>query len=448
MVFFPTLVSLALVASAAVANASPQTGYAEQLKRHRHQRSTSTGKPTVEKRSARFPYGTTKVRGVNIGGWLVAEPFITPSLFDDTGNSAIVDEWTFGQYQSSSTALAALQNHWNTFITEQDFADIAAAGLNHVRIPIGFWAFDVSGGEPYVKANQYDLLKTAIGWAANHGLWVIVDLHGVPGSQNGYDNSGHRGTPTWQTSSSYITRTNNIIKTLSAEFSQSSYADVVVGIAPMNEPAGYYSSQLLSAAKQFWYDSYGNIRQNGNVMEVMHDAFQSLDYWDGIMPYSKGYTEVMMDTHHYEIFSNADVAMSYSQHISTACSRGAAIATWAANSNNLWTIVGEFVSTPYDCAKYLNGRGIGARYDGTYSGSTYIGSCTPYTGATSGFSSSYKTFMREFWEAQTIAFEGGNGWIYWTWKTESADEWSYKAGLAGGWIPQNPTNRLYPNICD
>ena len=37
----------------------------------------------------------------------------------------------------------ALGGQW---ITEADFADIAAAGLNHVRLPIGYWAWDISGG--------------------------------------------------------------------------------------------------------------------------------------------------------------------------------------------------------------------------------------------------------------------------------------------------------------
>ena len=35
--------------------------------------------------------------------------------------------------QNSSAALEILQNHWETWITEDDFAAIAAAGLNHVR---------------------------------------------------------------------------------------------------------------------------------------------------------------------------------------------------------------------------------------------------------------------------------------------------------------------------
>ena len=77
-----------------------------------------------------------------------------------------------------------------------------------------------------------------------------------------------------------------------------------------------------------------------------------------------------------------------------------------------------------------------------------MGSCTGLTGATSGFSASYKTFLRQMFEAQTSTFENnGQGWIYWTWKTEITDEWSYQKGLAGGWIPQNPTTRQFPNIC-
>ena len=54
--------------------------------------------------------------------------WITPSLFDNTGNPNIVDEWTFSQLQNRTTAQNALQNHWNTWITESDFAAIAAAG--------------------------------------------------------------------------------------------------------------------------------------------------------------------------------------------------------------------------------------------------------------------------------------------------------------------------------
>lgn len=394
-----------------------------------------------------FPYGSTKVRGVNLGGWLVLEPWITPSLFDATGNNNIVDEYTFGQYQSRSVAQAALQRHWDSWITESDFSAIAAAGLNHVRIPIGYWAFDVSGGEPYIQG-QVPYLTKAVGWAQKYGLKVIVDLHGSPGSQNGFDNSGQRmGYPTWHQNSNNVARTNAVIRTIANMFKDQS--SVVTTIAPLNEPAGYWGSDVMNVVRQFWYDSYGSIRfpygtsQQSNTLVLLHDAFQSLSYWNGFMT-APNWQGVAMDTHIYQVFSDAENAMSRAQHISTACGKQSSLAS---SNGNLWTIVGEWSNAITDCAKYLNGRGRGARYDGSYSGSTRVGSCSGMTGSGASFSADYKNYLRQFWEAQTIAYEKGSGWIMWTWKAENADEWSYQAGLKYGWIPQNPTSRIYPTIC-
>ena len=125
----------------------------------------------------------TLVRGVNLGGWLVLEPWITPSLFDEAGGGA-VDEYTLTQTLGASEASARLSEHWSTFITEQDFSLMAQAGLNHVRIPIGYWAVAPLDDEPYVQG-QLQYLDQAVSWARAHGLKVIVDLHGgKPKSQN------------------------------------------------------------------------------------------------------------------------------------------------------------------------------------------------------------------------------------------------------------------------
>ncbi|KZW00959.1 exo-beta-1,3-glucanase [Exidia glandulosa HHB12029] len=394
-----------------------------------------------------FPYGSTTVRGVNLGGWLVLEPWITPSIFDNTGDSRVVDEYTYGQFVARATATSVLNNHWNTFITEQDFIAIKNAGLNHVRLPIGYWAWDVSGGEPYVQG-QLPFLAKAITWAQNQGLKIVLDLHGAPGSQNGFDNSGQKGTPRWQTSQSNIDRTNAIIKKIALQYA--SQSSVIPIIATLNEPAGFFSQQLLDVTRQYWYDSYGNVRfpfgnsTQGNTVLMIHDAFQPLSYWNGFMGTSTGRQGVAIDTHIYQMFSNALVAMNNSQHISNACNNAGELSAF----NDLWKIVGEWTTAATDCAKYLNGRGTGARYDGTLSGSPRVGSCTGLTGSTSTFSSAYKTFLRQMFEAQTITFErNANGWIYWTWKTEITDEWSYQKGLAGGWIPSNPGTRQFPTIC-
>jgi glucan 1,3-beta-glucosidase len=144
----------------------------------------------------------------------VLEPWITPSLFDGTGNDAIIDEYTFCQYQDRSVATGKLKQHWDSWITENDIkwisgeciyhvasrwkgtSSLAEAGLNHIRVPIGYWAYDIAEGEPWING-QAEYLDKVVGWARSHNVKVMVDLHGAPGSQNGYDNSGRRGEATW-----------------------------------------------------------------------------------------------------------------------------------------------------------------------------------------------------------------------------------------------------------
>lgn len=115
---------------------------------------------------------------MNLGGWFVLEPWITPSLFDEWSQSQTVkDEYTFCQVLGRGEAQNRLSNHWNTWITQGDFDRIAQAGLNHVRIPIGYWAVAPLDGDPYVQG-QLQVLDQAIGWARSAGLKVMLDLHG------------------------------------------------------------------------------------------------------------------------------------------------------------------------------------------------------------------------------------------------------------------------------
>jgi aryl-phospho-beta-D-glucosidase BglC (GH1 family) len=149
-----------------------------------------------------------------------------------------------------------------------------------------------------------------------------------------------------------------------------------------------------------------------------------------------------VDTHLYQVFTNGEIGRTEQQHIDAACGAAEEI-----TGMDKPVIVGEWTPSMTDCAKYLNGRGTGSRYDGTWPGSTRVGTCVGITGKAATFSAEYKTFLRKTWEAQVITYEKASGWMQWTWKTEVADEWAYQAGLTYGWIPKNPTDLQYPNIC-
>ncbi|KII89968.1 glycoside hydrolase family 5 protein [Plicaturopsis crispa FD-325 SS-3] len=397
-----------------------------------------------------FSYGKTPIRGVNLGGWFVLEPWITPSIFENTGNSDIIDEYTFGQMQDTNTALGVLTNHWDTWITEDDFDAIAAAGLNHVRVPLGYWSVPLPSGKgnstvnvsPYIPGAWTYLLR-ALNWAKSRGIHVILDLHGAPGSQNGFDNSGQRiANPLWAGNQTNVNRTLDVI-----QFIAENIGGMIDVLELLNEPAGFESSSFAQTVRDYWSDGYNVVRDavGGGLKIMIGDAFLGVASWTDFLTYP-GAQGVLMDYHEYQIFSVPELQRSLDDHISFACTLQPNLTSFAAS--NIWTVVGEWSTAPTDCAKWLNGLGVGARWDGTYwNQNAALGSCDGWTGNMSNFSSSYKTFLRKYWEVQTEIGEAVSGWVYWTWKAENADEWSYSKGLEGGWIPQDPTDRMYPNLC-
>jgi len=246
-----------------------------------------------------------------------------------------------------------------------------------------------------------------------------------------------RSPSLWQTTNSNYDRTLAVIKQITQEYKND---PAVVGIAPLNEPAGFKDPKIVTQAKRLWRDSYGFIRsQNAKLGVVIHDAFQPISSWQGFLGSGEA-QGVLLDTHVYQIFSPEENARSNDEHVNVACQKASDIAT-----SNPSVVVGEWTPASTDCAKYLNGRGVGSRYDGSF-GNAPIGSCKGKTGPGYSLDDGYKKFLRRFWEAQTTSYEKATGWIQWTWKTESADEWSYQAGLKYGWIPQNPMSRN-PNVC-
>lgn len=100
-----------------------------------------------------------------------------------------------------------------------------------------------------------------------------------------------------------------------------------------------------------------------------------------------------------------------------------------------------------DCATYLNGYGAGARYDGTYPGSSYVGSCD-WADNIATWPSTYLNDTRGFIEGQMEAFEANSeGWIYWNFKTEQAHEWDMFVLMDNDVFPNPVTDRWFEQIC-
>lgn len=399
-----------------------------------------------------YDYGNSEpVRGVNIGGWLLLEPFITPSLFEsfrtnpNNDDGIPVDEYHFTQTLGQEVASSRLEAHWSSFYTEQDFQDIAELGFNLVRIPIGYWAFQTLDNDPYVRGNQEQYLDKAIEWSAKYGLKVWVDLHGAAGSQNGFDNSGLRDA--WYfLEDSNLKVTYSVLQYMLEKYSRDEYLDTVTGIELINEPLGPVLD-MDKLKNDFLLPAYNYLRNTlqRNQIVILHDAFQQGHYWDDFLTSTDNFWGVLLDHHHYRIFENGELQSSIDQHVQAACNWGFDTITEAH-----WTVCGEFSAALTDCAKWLNGVGYGARYDGTFfkeqETSSFIGSCQSIDDINS-WSDEKKENTRKFVEAQLDAFEMRNGWIIWTYKTESSIEWDVQRLVYNGLFPQPITDRKYPGQC-
>lgn len=267
-----------------------------------------------------------------------------------------------------------------------------------------------------------------------------TDLLTAPGSQNGFDNSGRYGSIDWQQGST-VSETLTAITNLATRYQGDT--DVVTAIELLNEPLG--SSLDLSALKQFYYDGWGNVRNtNAYTAVTIHDAFEDIQsYWNGFMNVDSGVNDVILDTHSYQIFSQDQVSMTPSEHIAAACAKGPEVA-----GTDKWLIVGEWTAAQTDCARWLNGLGKGARYDGTLAGSSYVGSCDQkFSGTVDDMLAVDKVNLQMFVEAQMDAYEQHTGWIFWAWKNEAAPEWHFQNLTRAGLIPQPITSRVYPGQC-
>ena len=94
-----------------------------------------------------------KMVGVNLGGWMELEPWITPSLFyqfiGKQENDTAMDQYTFCKVLGPVEGNRQLHRHWKNWVTEAHIKELASMGVNTIRFPVGDFIFKPYG--PYGK---------------------------------------------------------------------------------------------------------------------------------------------------------------------------------------------------------------------------------------------------------------------------------------------------------
>src|SRR5512142_2212100 len=119
------------------------------------------------------------LRGVNLGGWLNMENFITGFTGTEQELRRAVRE-ELGEERCE----AFFRSFLASFVGEADLAFLAGLGANSVRLPFNYRHLEDDARPGALRPDAFRLLDQAVAWARAHGLWVILDLHAAPGSQN------------------------------------------------------------------------------------------------------------------------------------------------------------------------------------------------------------------------------------------------------------------------
>lgn len=128
------------------------------------------------------------LRGVNAGGWLLQELWMCPTQSSNTVKDQKMIEQTLVRRFGEEQAQELLNIYYDNFWTEKDFDNCAEMGMNVLRLP--FWYLNIVDKNGNFKADAFERVDWFVEQAGQRGIYVILDMHGAPGSQNDKDHSG------------------------------------------------------------------------------------------------------------------------------------------------------------------------------------------------------------------------------------------------------------------
>ena len=379
-----------------------------------------------------------KIKGVNLGNWLVLEKWMLPELFEGTGAE---DEVWLNRKMNSAELKEKMKEHRDTFITEQDFAFIKEQGIWLLRIPVPYFIF--GDRPPFNGCVEY--LDKAFDWAEKYGLQILIDLHTVPGSQNGYDNGGLTGVCKWCKNPEEVEFALTVLERLAKRYGQ---REGLYGIEVLNEPisflvyatapstgkavdkeeakgSGYVPLPFL---ENFYRNAYRRLRKilPENKTIVFHDGFR-LRHW-GKFFHKEHMKNVVLDTHIYifamESFVPIHMPWVYQIYIKSQQRLIERI------QKDVPVVVGEWCI----CNKYA---------EKAVSGKSAEESSDRSARAAAQDELRKKRYL-EIAAMQLQAWESGAGWIYWSYqfkpnRKEPLDEkwkesWDFSRCVENGWI--------------
>lgn len=333
------------------------------------------------------------LHGVNLSGWLVPEPWVTPELFAGTGAG---DDGELFAALGREAYEARVLPHRRTFVTEEDFAAMEARGFDAVRIQVPWYLFSEGGEEPPGCAED---LERALGWAAAHGISVVVDLASLPGCSHTPD-----GLSLVVEDSPDLRRLAlEVVGTVAERWGGRT---ALLGIEPLDRillrrlsgfPPRWTAGSDASFLRNYYREAHDVVREIAGAQPTLVLAASGrLDAWRGFMGHAR-YENVWLDVHLYHHTDELPgVGPTGGRYLASLSRR----TLERARASRLPVMVGE-----WSAAMPMGGSTL-----------------TP---------EGQLALTRVYVSAQIDAFEGAPAWFFRTWKTSWRDPfWDARVALS------------------
>ncbi len=265
-----------------------------------------------------------KLRGVNLGNYFLLEPWM---LLGSGAPASIPDDWTIRSILSQRFGDVSMQSlitsYQNTYIQEEDLNNLFRMGINFVRLPLYYRNIrDLNAKGSWVPGlYDFSAVDKILDMCADRGMYVLLDLHGAPGSQS---TSFHTGRQSAKSPSAgfyhqlfnpankvYRQRTAELWRAIANHYKKNT---VVLGYDLINEPFGaidpLYYPNISQGYQALWslYDwLYRTIRlpgSSGGANDTVHlivmEGIPSNKDWDTLPnPSVFQWTNIMYQFHYY-----------------------------------------------------------------------------------------------------------------------------------------------------
>ena len=242
------------------------------------------------------------LRGTNAGGWLVQEDWMNPTNASDQKTMMTTLANRFGASNRDELVSTYENNYWTT----QDFDNCAEMGMSVIRLPFTYMNLCDDNGN--LKSNAFDRLDWFVQNCSQRGMYVILDMHGAFGSQNGMDHSGeiNDGKQLYYNQSNKD-KTLNLWKKIAEHFKGN---PAVAAYDILNEP-GIKAAATYSLHWDFYNEIYNTIRsKDSNHIIIMESCWDA----DNLpRPSQYGWTNVAYEYHYYpwSAQNSSDAQKSY-----------------------------------------------------------------------------------------------------------------------------------------